>query len=528
MESGDRNTGGEGGIPSLTGTVMKGASLAAGGYAVAQAANLVVYLVLARLLSPDDFGVFAAATVLLGFMTLVTDSGMVAALVHREERMEEAFSTAAVWSLIGGTALALVALAVAPLIGIFFGNSQTGAIAAAMAGIVLLRTLPAVPSAILQRNFSFVRRIVVDPLQVIVFGAVAIYFAAHDAGPWALVAGQYAGAIADVLASWLLISFRPRLRQVSVGVWRELVSYGRHVFVATIILRAGEQSDAIIVGRFLGEGPLGQFRYAFRLALTPFQMLLAGAAYVLFPAFARISGERERFRSAFMSSLRWMSVCAFPSGLILVPLGVPLAVLLFGPVWREAGYAAMAMSLYCGASCMSSVTSEALKAAGRPERLTRMHTITAVVTIIGMVSLVPFGLAAAAAGLSIGAIAGGIAGLRYVEDALGTSRREMLAEIWPPLTASIVMALSLLALDRGLIDAAEMSTFPGLIVVLLEGGLAVAIYLLVLRVLSPPLVSDLLRGARALPRMARSRFRRAPEPDALEEAEPALPGDNPR
>ena len=270
MDSEHPEAGEPGGPSGLGRIVVKGASLAAGGYALAQGLNLLVYLALARLLNPADFGVYAAATVLLGFAMMVTESGMTSALIHRKDRMEEALSTAAVWTLAGGALLSLAALAMAPLIGLFFDSSEIATIAAAMSGIVLLQTLTSVPSAILQRDFSFMRRLIVEPTQVVVFGAIAIVAAADGLGPWALVAGQYGGVLIDLVLSWALISFRPQLRLVSVAMWRELAGYGRHVFVATMILRGGEASDAVIVGRFLGEGPLGQFRYAVRLATTPF------------------------------------------------------------------------------------------------------------------------------------------------------------------------------------------------------------------------------------------------------------------
>ena len=76
--------------------------MAAGGYALAQGLNLVVYLVLARLLTPEEFGVYAAATILLGFMGLVSESGITSALIHRKDRIEEAMSTGAVWTLLAG------------------------------------------------------------------------------------------------------------------------------------------------------------------------------------------------------------------------------------------------------------------------------------------------------------------------------------------------------------------------------------------------------------------------------------------
>ncbi len=254
----------------LAGTVVKGASVAAGGYALAQGLNLVVYVVLARLVTPEDFGIYAAATILLGFMGLIGESGITSALIHRKDRVEEAMSTGTAWSLVAGVGLSLAALALSPAIGAFFDNSRTGEIAAVMSGVILLQALTSVPSAILQRNFSFRRRMIIEPVQVIVFGAVSIVAAAKGMGVWALVVGQYAGVLMDTTLSWALVTFRPRLRSVSVAMWRELASYGRHVFAGTLALRIGEQSDTVIVGKFLGEAPLGQFRYAFRLALTPF------------------------------------------------------------------------------------------------------------------------------------------------------------------------------------------------------------------------------------------------------------------
>jgi PST family polysaccharide transporter len=508
----------------LARTVARGASMAAGGYAAGQGVNLLIYLVLARLLSPSDIGAFAAATVLLGFMTLVTDSGMTSALVHRNDRMSEALSTATFSTIGGGLLLGLGGLAVAPLIGFFFDSSRIGELAAAMSGIVVLRTATSVPTAILQRNFSFLRQMVIEPTQVVVFGAIAIPCAIAGLGPWSLVAGQYGGAVVDTAICWLMVDFRPRWRDASYSMWRELAAYGRHVLLATVILRAGESSDTVIVGKGLSGAALGQFRYAARLATTPFQLLLAAAAYVLFPAFSRIAPERERFRGAFIRSLRWMCVLGFPSGLILVPLGVPLAVLLFGSVWRDAGYAAMGMGLFTGASCLSSIASEALKADGHPDRLTRMHIATALVTVIAMLALLPLGLTAVAVGVSIGATAGGVLGLVYMSRVVAVPGRAMVAEVWPPLLAALTMAGAITALEFLVVKAAGRGTVVGLLLVAGEALLAGLVYLAALGLLAPRTTAELLGHLRTAPGLVAAAVRRTPDPEAIAAAEPGLPG----
>jgi PST family polysaccharide transporter len=486
----------------LSGTVIRGAGLAGGGYVLAQTLNLAVYIVLSRLVTPAEFGAYAAATVLVGFSVLVTESGLQSALIHRSERLEEAQNTAVVSSIVGGLLAGGFVAAMAPLLGALFDSDDVTELALASSGLVLFYVLPIVPNALLQRRFSFLRMLVVDPVEVIVFGAVSIYAAANDMGAWALLIGQYAGLISSTILAWALARWRPRLRMASFSMWLELASYGRHIFVSTGILRIGEQAaDTVIVGKLLGTAALGQYRYAFRVASMPFTVLLAAAAYVIFPAMARIAEDRDRLRAAFLRSLRWMTTLGIPAGLVLIPLGPPLTILVFGDVWSAAGYATIGMCAYAGAGAISSAVSELLKAAGRPDPLVRMHTVSTVVTASTMLAMVPLGLSAVATGLSIGAIAGALYALRMARTVVGVDGGAMRREIWPAVVAAAVMALVLLPVDRLLVEPVEHGTALGLLLVAAEGLAAIAIFVGALLLLAPHRrheIGDLIRnrGAR--------------------------------
>ena len=481
----------------LSGTVLRGAGMAGAGYALAQALNLGFYIVLARLLSPSEFGVYAAASILLGFTYLLTETGMAAAIIQRRDRVEEAKNTALIASILSGVLLTLAALAASPLVGAIFGSDEIKTVAAAMSGTVLLAASLIVPDAILQRRFSFLRRLVIEPMQVITFGVVAVVLAANGLGVWSLVIGQYAGFAISATAAWAFARWRPRLRLASCEMWRELVAYGRHIFASTAILQIGQQAaDTAIIGTGLGASSLGQYRYAYRIASTPFTVILAAAAYVIFPAFSRIASDPPRLRSAFIRSLRWVSAIGFPAGMLLVPLGPALATLIFGDVWLPAGEAAVAICAYTGAASITSVVSEALKAAGRPQPLVPMHSISAGVTAATMLALLPLGLTAAAAGLSIGAIAGAAYALRASVTVLGIRMRSMLTEIWPSAFASVVMALAILPVDRLVLDPASRSTVPGLALVGLETAAALAIFGGVLHLISPGTLQEFFMVAR--------------------------------
>jgi O-antigen/teichoic acid export membrane protein len=489
----------------LTSTVVRGVGLAGVGYGFAQAMNLAVYVVLARLIDPGDFGEFAAATVLLGLSLLVTESGLSSAVIQRRDSLEAAAATAVIATAATGAIVMLLMAAASPLIGLFFHSRHIAVLAAASSGTIFLRTIATVPDALLQRRFSFVRRLVIEPAVVVAFGTAAIVAAAFGLGAWSLVIGQYAGYAIDAFLAWKLVRWHPQFRLASYAMWRELVGFGRHVFAATAVLRIGDQASTLLIGRQLGSASLGQFRYGARLASTPFAMLLAGAAYVLFPAFARIADDGPRLERAFLRSLRWVCVLSFPLGLFFVPLGIPLTVLAFGEVWRPAGNALVAMCLLPAGSMLSSVVSEALKAVGRPRYLTQMHLVTTLTTATSVVALFHFGLTAAAASASIGPMVGGAFALTIMERVVGTPLRSMLAEVVPTAVAAAAAAAVLIPVQAG-VDAASHGEALGIVLLVGEFALGAIMYLVFLRFLAPGTAKELESGAWAtLRRLTRSR-----------------------
>ncbi len=475
----------------LRGTVIRGVGLAGAGHLLGQALNLGFYVALARVAAPSDFGEFAAGSILVAVGLLLSQSGIGSALIQRRDRLEEAAATAVVATFASGLSFGVLALGMAPLIGLFFASSRIGEIAAVMSGVIFVRTLSAVPDALLQRRFSFLRRLVVEPVSVIAFGTVAVTATSKGLGPWGLVAGQYAAALVDLSLSWTLARYRPKLQLASFAMWRELVSYGRHIVTATVVLRAGDQGDTLWLGRFLGTGPLGQYRFGFRLASAPYAALLAAAGYVLFPAFARIAGERERFEAAFMRALRWMAFVGFFTGFLVLGLGEPLAVILFGDVWREAGYAAMAMAMYTAAGTITSISSEALKAHGRPDLLIRMHGLMTMSALVLMGAMLPLGVVGVAGALSIAASISAGYSIWLMTRTIGFPLRDMAAEIARPTAAGLLMASILIPLEQVIVRAAHQPFIEAVALTAAEGLLGAAIFVTAMALVAPTVTSEL-------------------------------------
>ena len=270
-------------------------------------------------------------------------------------------------------ALTLASLAAAPLVGLFFHSHETGVVAAVMAGSMMLRMLSIVPDSLLMRRFSFARRVFIDPLSTIFFAAGRDSRGGGRAGRLGAGDRHLRGGVMNVSAAWVFARWRPRPRLARRDTWRELARFGRPVVGGNLIRRLVQEIPVLALGRFSGAGALGQFTYATRIATQSLGAVVNVGGYVLLPAFSRLSVHDERFRTAVRTALRWLCILSFPAGMLLVPLGMPAVVLIFGEQWRVAGHAAMALGVYCAALGLDSIASEAWKANARTDMLPRMH-----------------------------------------------------------------------------------------------------------------------------------------------------------
>jgi O-antigen/teichoic acid export membrane protein len=478
--------------------VVGGAALASGGLILSRALTFASALVLARLARPEVFGNFAAGSIVVGSGGILVESGMLSALIHRRDRIAEAADTAFVANLLGGAALSLAALALSPVVGLLFSSRRIELVSAAMSGTLFLTATMVVPDALLQRRLSFLRRIVVDPLGVAIYGAVAIAGLATGLGVWALVIATYGSLAVQSAAAWKASGHRPKLRNASFGLWRELAGYGRHVLAGVLIDRIALDLNTFLLGRFVSPAGLGQYRYGQRFATVSQDMTTTAGQYVLFPALAHIATERERFERAFRRSLFWLLIPAVPISLFWFPLGKPFVVLLLGTPWRPTGDVLMLLGLAAAPNVIGSVCAESLKAAGRPDVLPRIHLYNALAIIVLMLALLTFGLRGIAVAAVAAAVIGGAVTLVYTIRVNGFDARPIMSIMWPAFVAGAVSAAFVFALDRVWLHAGSHAVGPGLALLLAEALAGLALYAGCLMSLSAATRSEVLGAVRSL------------------------------
>ncbi|GAB0104506.1 hypothetical protein JMUB6875_34800 [Nocardia sp. JMUB6875] len=469
----------------LRAVLKRGAVLSAIGVGAVQIIALVQTLVLAHLLSPGQIGVFTAGSVLTTFVVVFSHSSLSHALIQRRDEVEDAAETVFWVTLGSGVLIAGVLLATAPVLASVFGDTQVAAVAAACSGTVLFTSLMSVPDAMMQRSFQFQRRVIVDPANAVAFAVVSITLAACGFGVWSLVAAYYASVVVAAVAAWRLCGWRPGRGRFRVRLWRELAAFAFPLLIESTVERAIEAFEVLFVGHRLRTDALGNYRNGRRLAFLPVMAIIQICSYVLFPAFAHIARDRERFGRAFQTALSWMWLAVVPSSALLAVLGEPAVVLLLGRPWHGAGVLVESMAGVGIGFALMSVCAEALKGAGRPQAINWMTGVGAVTAVPLVLILVSHGLFGVGIALSVSALLTGLTGLALSRTVIDVTRCELARCLLPPLAAALLAAVAAGLLEHLVLHAGDRAVAPGLGLLIVEVLAFATLFLGVLRVISP-------------------------------------------
>lgn len=483
-------------LDGLGGRLRRGAQFAAIALVFTQLISLGQTVVVARLLTPAEIGIFTLGTLLANFAVTIADGGMRAALIQREEDVEKATETAFWASLITGVIMSGAALAAAPLLGMFFSSEMVGLVCAATSGTLLIHSLVNVPEALLQRRFNFKRRLIVDPLTAGTFAVVTVALAFAGFGVWGMVIGLYASQLATLISCWVMCKWRPGKTRPSYRIWRELAGFSFPLIVSNLTDKSRELVQSTLIGRGLGEGGAGQYRYGRRIGVLPGTAIIQVASYVLFPAFSRIASDAKRFHDGFLRSLRALWIATIPFSAVLIALGQPMIVVLLGEQWRPAGLFVAAMAGYGPGAAMSAIGMESIKGAGKSRRIHILTGLSVVLGVGGLVLLLPYGLLGVGIAVSIDAAVGGFVSLVLARDLANVTWRELLSLLIPPTIAAVVAGVAVGFLEQTVVNADQLPILLGLLALAGETLLLLGIFLGVLLLIAPASVREVLAAVR--------------------------------
>jgi O-antigen/teichoic acid export membrane protein len=357
-------------------------------------------VVLARLLAPEDFGLFGMALTIVAALNALTTIGLERTIVANKfdtpEELKAHLDT--VWSaeLIRSFVIALMVSASAFPMSRFYGQPQLKAIIPILGLLSFIQGFQNIGLVILRKEITFARIFWYELATNISGIALTVALAVIMRNVWALVIGLLLTAVLSTVLSYVFHSYRPRLAFEKIALRRAL-SLGKFTLVIAIASYVTNMADNVLIGRLLGIGALGNYSLAFNIASAPMVILVFSLGAVLFPAYAEITADNpERlelvFTKVFSISLMIMLTITVP----LFLLAGEIVQLLFGDRWTAAGTVLRVLALAIPLRGLAQIISTAFWGLNRPREVAVGRTLEAIVFLAALYPLITaFGLVGA-------------------------------------------------------------------------------------------------------------------------------------
>lgn len=404
-----------------------------------QLMSFVLFLVFARLIEPNAFGIIQLAVTVLGLLTIFVEQGFSLTIIQRRELTKAALDTAFWIGVASAAAVALVLCASADAIALVYGSRELAGVLRALALSLPLAAACSVQVALFVRVLDFRPQALRRLIAVLGGGLVGIVMAFAGFGIWSLVARLLVETVLDCVVVWRISDFRPSLR-VSRPEARALMAFGSRVVGSNLLGYLDRRADDLLIGYVLGPVALAYYAVAFRALLLVHEVALRSAQRIAVPLFAELQDDPPRMRSALYAAVEVAAAIGCPVFLGLSAIAPELCATLFGPKWAPAIPAMRVLGLAGIGLSVSLYTDPLLVALGKADAFFRFNLATAAVNLLASLVAVRWGIVA----MAIAYVARGYVMLPFVlriaRRAIDADTTRLLRLMLAPAFASIAMA----------------------------------------------------------------------------------------
>ena len=456
-----------------------------------QTLQIIINVILARLLSPAEFGLIGMVAVFVNFATLFSELGFAEALVQRKEIEERHLSSVFWLNLSLGALLLLLFIVLAPVIASFYGEAALIPITSIIGLNFLIGAFNDVQMALLQRSLAFRRLVLINLISVIVAGVVAVVLAASGFGVWSLVAQMLTLTTVEVIIMWWTSGWKPRLLVERQAI-RELMGFSLNLVGAKMFNFWVRNLDNLLIGRFVSAGALGLYRQSYALLLLPTDQITQTLSTVMFPALSRIQDDRERIKAIMLRSQRVIALITMPMmvGLFIVAEGFVQALL--GEQWLPMVPLFRVLCLVALKQPIGATTGWIYQSVGRTDLQFKWSIANGLFTFIGFFIGINWGVMGVAVAYTIRSylvwypaikIPGRLIGMTFVEHVLNVASifalslvmggivwgvQVLLPVDWPPLLALVIQVGAGVVSYSLLVIAFRVSAYRDLVALLPE------------------------------------------------------------
>lgn len=353
--------------------------------------GFVIGVILARLLSPSDYGLLAMIAVFNTIAFAFLDSGFGNALIRKPDLTEDDNTTAFFFNLVAGVVLFGIIWVIAPWVSAFYDKPILTSLLRAEGSLLIVSSFKIVQNTQLTRALNFKAKMIIRVVSNILGGASGIISAYCGLGVWALVVMHVADAIISLILLWLISPWRPR------GRWNKqsfnyLWGYGSKLLASGLLDTIYNNIYPIVIGKFYSASDLGQYSRAKGYAAMPSQSLTGVIHQVTFPVLSQIQDDDQRLAGSYRRMLRFTVFIVFPIMIGMAVLAHPLVIALVTDKWEQC---VPYLQIICFSSMwypVHAINLNLLQVKGRSDLFLRLEIIKKAIITIAVIVSVPFGI----------------------------------------------------------------------------------------------------------------------------------------
>ncbi len=421
---------------------IKWSSVSQGGRQLVQ---ILTSIILARLLSPSDFGLVGMTAIVIGFITLFKDLGTSAAVIQRKDLSEQLLSSIFWVNVAFGSLAAIILLLLSPIAAIFYHEPRIVPLLKVLSLTFFISGIGILQQAILEHQLAFNRLAMIEIIASMLGSIVGIGLAVHGAGVWSLVWQSLTLVTLTTVLLWLTSTWRPKL-QVNWSEVKSVSSYSLNLVGFNVFNYFARNTDYLLIGRYLGAQSLGYYTLAYSVMLYPLQNISAMIGRVMFPVFSKLQGDDDRFRHTYLKVVQTIALITFPMMIGLMALSEPFVLTVFGPQWSPVIPLLMILSPVGLLQSIGTTVGTIYQAKGRTDWMFRWGIGVGVVVMIAFIIGLRWGIIGVAAAYAAVTLPLAYPSFAIPFKLINLPVRRLLTVLWPPFVSSLVMLVALLSI----------------------------------------------------------------------------------
>ncbi|HPP75445.1 MAG TPA: lipopolysaccharide biosynthesis protein [Armatimonadota bacterium] len=337
-----------------------------------RAMQFLVTVVLARLLAPSAFGLFALGTMIITAITLFRDLGLGQSLIYHKTDVQKNAETTFLMSAVFGLLSWGAVFVASPLLAKLFGGPDLIWPLRVMSFSVVLTSLATVPSVLLEKELEFKKRALPEFAMGISYAAAALILAVKGFGVWSLVGGHLAMSAASLIVTWLVAGWKPAASFHRESA-KKTLNFGKHLMAASVLFLAFFYIDHAAIGRWLGVTALGYYSIAFTICNLPATNITHVVNKVMYPTYSKLNEDMAALRKAYTRTVKSIAMLSFPIACWLFMASEDFVLGFFGPKWSPAIPLFKILALYGMFRSIGATAGSVFMAVGEPKWVYRLN-----------------------------------------------------------------------------------------------------------------------------------------------------------